>query len=78
MRKLAVMKLEQFQVVENMKRYSSAMALMITNGYSWNMDLFPSTTLMLVFMSQKVEVNFVLTTKMIGFSPPSGDVFILF
>lgn len=47
------MKSELLQVVENMKRFSSAMALMITSVCFWNMDLFPSTIHMLVFMSQK-------------------------
>lgn len=70
MRKLIVMKSELLQVVENMKRFSSAMALMITSVCFWNMDLFPSTIHMLVFMSQKVGISFVLTTKIDEMSSP--------
>lgn len=60
MKKLTLTKLERLHVGESMKRYSSVTALTIISGCSWNMDLFPSIILMLVFMSQEVGINFVL------------------
>lgn len=76
MRKLAVTKSEQLQAAGNTKRCSSAMALTITSGCSWNMDSFPSRILTLVFMSQKVGINFVLTKRIhtVLFSTPPPPI----
>lgn len=54
------MKLERLRIIENIKKCSSAMDLTITTGCSWNMALFPSAILMLVFMSQEVGTSFVM------------------
>lgn len=58
MRKAVVTKLGRLQAVENTKRYSSATALTVATVCSWSTDLSPPVIHTLVFMSQKVGINF--------------------